>query len=414
MSSITLNPFYVRGNVCGIPSKSVAHRAIIIASLCKKKVKLNNIAFSDDITATINSLKNMGADIFIDENSVIVDGKNMNMTDSAVIDANESGSTLRFLIPVAAMIKSSVKFIGSGRLPRRPIDDYLNIFEQYKVKYFRPCDSYLPLDVYGKLDGDCFTVRGDVSSQFITGLLLCGMIRPVKVKITTPLESKPYVDLTVDILKKFGCTVTSEGNTYSVKYNDCKIDEYYVENDWSQAAFFMCAGAINGDVCVSNMNLSSVQGDKEIVDLIKRFGVDIEIGKNCVRVRKSNLKGIEIDAKDIPDLVPVLSVLACFADGCTKIKNAGRLRFKESDRLSAVCEELTALGADIKSGEDYIEINGVKKLSGGTVNSHNDHRIAMSCAVSSVGCENPVVINDYLAVNKSYPDFFDDWRKLYE
>lgn len=412
MSNIILNPAYVSGNICGIPSKSVLHRAIIIACLCGKKIRIDNVFCSEDISATINSLKNMGAEICTENNSLTVDGKNMNLSKSAVIDANESGSTLRFLIPVATMIKSSVKFIGNGRLPQRPIDDYLNIFKEFNVKYFHPCDSYLPLDVYGSLDGDCFSVRGDLSSQFITGLLLCGMIRPIRVKITTPLESKPYVDLTVDILRKFGCTVTEEDNEYFVKYENCEIDEFYVENDWSQAAFFMCAGAINGDICVKNMNFSSVQGDRKIVDLLKNFGADLKLTENGVYVKKSELKGIKIDAKDIPDLVPVLSVLACFADGKTEIFNAGRLKYKESNRLSAICEELSSLGADITSGFDCIKINGKKKLSGGTVNSHNDHRIVMSCAVASAGCDLPVTINGYEAVKKSYPDFFDDWRKL--
>ena len=414
MNKYVLNPGRVAGNVTVPSSKSVAHRGLIAAAFSNKKIKIKNIDFSNDIYATIDALKQLGVTIEVEKDCVLVDGSTIIKNSDVSINANESGSTLRFLIPVASMLTKSVTFDGKGRLPERPLDDYFEIFDDFGINYSHPEGKYLPLNVCGDVGFSEVNVKGNTSSQFITGLILCGLVNFVKVNIVSELQSKPYVDITIDVLKKFGCEIDEIGHSYSIKKNETFIDEFEVEKDWSQAAFFMCAAAINGSVTLKNMNINSAQGDMQIISLLKKFGADVKINGNDVLVNKSKMNGIEIDVCDIPDLVPVLSVLACFANGQTKIYNAKRLRIKESDRLQAMYDELTKLGADVEIGEDYLIINGGKQLTGAEVDSHNDHRIVMAMAVASVGCIGDVVINGCDAVNKSYPHFFEDWSSLYE
>ncbi len=414
MNEMILKPRYIKGNVFVPSSKSVAHRALICASFSEKPIKVRNINFSNDIYATIDALRQLGVKITEEKDGILVDGSMKIKNKDVVIDANESGSTLRFLIPVSAMLENTATFNGKGRLPERPLDDYFEIFDMSGIEYSCPDGRYLPLKVSGNVMLDEVNVKGNTSSQFITGLMFCGFVNDIKINITTQLQSKPYVDITVDVLRKFGCNVNVGNNTYEISKSHTLIDEYSVERDWSQAAFFMCAGAINGDITLKDMNLNSAQGDMEIISLLKKFGADVTINGSDINVKKSDLQGIDIDVGDIPDLVPVLSVLACFAKGKTKIYNASRLRIKESDRLQAMYEELTKLGADVKIGSDYLVINGGKKLHSANVDSHNDHRIAMAMTVASVGCEGNIKLTGYDAVGKSYPHFFEDWSSLNE
>ncbi len=414
MDNKILKPGYVSGSIKVPSSKSVAHRALIAAAFSEKPVKINSVDFSKDIYATIDALRQLGVTVSTEEDYILVDGSTIVKNADVKIDANESGSTLRFMIPLAIMLEKSATFDGGGRLPERPLDDYFEIFDKCGIEYSRPDDKYLPFTAKNNINFSQVEVKGNTSSQFITGLLLCGLINPVRVKITTELQSKPYVDITVDVLEKFGCSVKVGNSTYEISKAPTKIEEYTVERDWSQAAFFMCAAAINGSITLKNMNLNSAQGDMKILSLLKKFGARVIINNNDVTVEKSGLNGIDIDVGDIPDLVPTLSVLACFAKGKTKIYNAARLRIKESDRLQAMYEELTRLGADIEIGDDYLIINGGKPLYGAQVDSHNDHRIAMAMAVASVGCNGDILLGGYNAVSKSYPHFFEDWSSLNE
>lgn len=414
MNKIVLKPNTVNGNVKVPSSKSVAHRALIAGAFCNRQIKIKNIDFSSDMYATINALKQLGVSITEENDGVLVDGTTIVKNTDVYINANESGSTLRFMIPVTSMLEKTATFDGKGRLPERPLDDYFEIFNNFNINYSHPDDKYLPLKVDGNTKFDEVNVKGDTSSQFITGLLFCGLINPIKVNIVTALQSKPYVDLTVEVLRKFGCQVTEIENSYLIKNNTTLIDEFKVERDWSQAAFFMCAAAINGSITIKDMNLNSAQGDMQIISLLKKFGANVKISGNDVLVEKSYMCGIDIDVGDIPDLVPTLAVLACYAKGQTKIYNAKRLRIKESDRLQAMYDELTKLGADVEIGEDYLIINGGKPLFGTEVDSHNDHRIAMAMAVASVGCSGEIVLNGWEAINKSYPQFFKDWSSLNE
>ena len=414
MNSIILKPGYVKGCVAVPSSKSVAHRALIAAAFSDKMIRVKKVDFSKDIYATMDALRQLGVTIKEEKDFILVDGSTIVKGSEVSINANESGSTLRFMIPVATLLEKTVTFDGKGRLPERPLDDYFEIFDKLGVEYSCPEGKYLPLKVSGDIEFAKVNVKGNTSSQFITGLIFCGLVNSVKVNITTELQSKPYVDITVDVLKKFGCIINENDNSYEIKKTPTLIDEYSVERDWSQAAFFMCAAAINGCITLKEMNMDSAQGDMEIISLLKKFGACIKINGSDLTVEKSDLHGIEIDVGDIPDLVPTLSVLACFAKGKTKIYNAARLRIKESDRLQAMYEELAKLGADVEIGEDYLIINGGKPLHGAEVDSHNDHRIAMAMAVASVGCEGDVILNGHSAVSKSYPHFFEDWSNLNE
>ena len=414
MDNMILKNCYVNGCIEVPSSKSVAHRALIAAAFSEKPIKIKKIDFSKDIYATIDALRQLGVTISIEDEFTLVDGSTLIKNGEVSINANESGSTLRFMIPITTMLEKSAVFDGEGRLPERPLDDYFEIFNKNGIEYSYPEGKYLPLKVSGDIRFDEVEVKGNTSSQFITGLVFCGLVNPVKVKITTELQSKPYVDITVDVLRKFGCLVKECDNAYEISKTPTLIDEYSVERDWSQAAFFMCAAAINGCVTLKDMNMESAQGDMEIISLLKKFGADVTINGNDLTVKKSSLKGIDIDVGNIPDLVPTLSVLACFAEGKTRIYNAARLRIKESDRLQAMYDELTKLGTDVEIGDSYLVINGGKPLHGALVDSHNDHRIAMAMAVASVGCNGVISLSGFGAVSKSYPHFFEDWSSLNE
>ncbi|NLM51003.1 MAG: 3-phosphoshikimate 1-carboxyvinyltransferase [Clostridiaceae bacterium] len=395
---ITLHPRKVKGTITPPPSKSDAHRLIICAGLCEGGSVVKKVQFSKDISATICALKKMGAQIDIDNDNVIVKkGIDKNFL-RCEIDCIESGSTLRFMIPIS-LLSSGAKFLGRGRLMQRPLEPYFEIFEKLGIRYEKG-DGYL--DVEGKLTSGSFHLRGDISSQFVTGLLfaLPNLEGDSEIVTTTPLESKGYVDMTIDSLKKFGVKVENEGyRRFYIKGGQKFLPkDVEVEKDYSQAAFFIVANALGADIEIKDLNEFSKQKDKEIIDII-----------NLV---KSGVVS-EIDVSDIPDLVPVLAVFLALQDGKhTKIINAKRLRMKESDRLFAICDVINSLGGKVLEFDDGLSIFGVKSLKGGVVSSHNDHRIAMSAAVASIKCENPVTILNAECVEKSYPEFFDDFKSL--
>ncbi len=392
MSIVKLENSILKGEVDAPPSKSAAHRALICSYLAGGG-RVEGIINSADMRATLGALKAL---------------KN----GDRVIDCIESGSTLRFIIPIAAALGKNVCFTGSGRLPERPIGEYLSLFESKGVC----CKSngFLPLEISGKLEAGRFELRGDISSQYVTGLLFALPLLNgnSEIVLTTPLQSKPYVDMTVKVLSDFGIEIEERENGYNVKGNQRYIArDYKVEGDWSQAAFFLAAGAICGDVKVKNLNMNSSQGDKRIAEILKCFGADIEIGNDFVRSKKSELKACEIDAKDIPDMVPALSVIASRAKGTTVIKNIQRLRIKESDRVESIVSNLKKAGIKASSTEDSIIIEGSAAF-GAEFSGFNDHRIVMAFSVLSLVAEGTSEISDAESINKSYPTFFDDYNSL--
>ncbi len=416
MDKIIIKPKLLKGNIVVPSSKSLGHRGIIAAALSRGISRVDNVQLSKDIEATMELMKELGAVVNIEDQNLYIDGRKMFSYEKKLdLRCRESGSTLRFLIPLALTKDGDYIFHGEGKLISRPLEPYYEIFEEKGIKYSREEDG-LPLKVSGKLTSGTYRVRGDISSQFITGLLFSLPILEgnSRIQITTKLESKGYIDLTLDILKDFGIEI--ENNNYkefnirgAQKYN-CR--NYYVEGDYSQGAFFLVAGALGSSIVCSGLNKDSLQGDKVILDILEAMGCNVEESEEGIKVKPSKTKGIEIDASNCPDLVPILTVLASLSEGETKIVNAKRLRIKECDRLHAITKELNKLGANIIELEDSLIISGVNELKGGEVDSHNDHRIVMALAIAATRARGNVIINNPSAVEKSYPNFFKDYFKL--
>ncbi len=406
------------GTVTLPPSKSAAHRAILCASLAKGVSHLSNFSFSQDMEATCRAVEALGVKTFLTGNTLMVDSRDLFAPKQAVLDCGESGSTLRFLIPVAAAGGVNARFTGQGRLPERPIGVYLDCLPQAGVD----CHTQggLPLSISGALRPGVFRLPGDISSQFITGLLLALPILPgdSEIRLTSPLESAGYVDMTIEMMNRFGVTVTPLENGWRIPGNQSYIPrDLAIEGDWSQAAFFLAAGALSqtsqSSILLKGLQNHSTQGDRQAFSLFQRFGAKLNWEPEGLRVSSGNLRPIPvIDASQIPDLVPILAVTAAFCPGVTSITGAARLRIKESDRLKAIAQGIAALGGEIRELPDGLVVTGKPLLSGGRAEGCNDHRIVMAMAVATLRCEKPVEITDAQSVNKSYPGFFEDFISL--
>ncbi|WP_315068633.1 3-phosphoshikimate 1-carboxyvinyltransferase [uncultured Clostridium sp.] len=424
MGDFKIHPRKLNGEVKIPPSKSMAHRAVICAALGDGVSKVTNVDYSDDIIATIEAMSSLGARITKKEEHLEICGikspENIEanlVRSERLIDCNESGSTLRFLVPIAALFDGVNRFVGRGNLGKRPLDTYYNIFDEQNIKYSYK-EGVLDLKTEGKLQSGEFKVKGNISSQFITGLLftLPLLDGDSKILITTEMESKGYIDLTLSAMKDFGIEIINNNyEEFIIKGNQTyKSRDYRVEGDYSQGAFFFCADALSNNVILNDLKLDSLQGDKEVIDILTRMGLDI-INKNngLIGIANERLKATIIDGSQCPDIIPVVALVAALSIGTTEIINAGRLRIKECDRLAAVTSELNKLGAKIKEREDGLIIEGVKELKGGAeVWSHKDHRIAMTIAIASTVCKEPIVLKDYECVSKSYPQFWEDFKSL--
>lgn len=399
MNCVKIKGSKLSGRITVPSSKSLCHRSIICASLANASSIIDNVVFSDDIYATCEAMEKLGAKIEkISPNRLKITGTLPKANDGEIIECRESGSTLRFMIPLGLLTGKKLVFTGRGMLVDRPLNSYYRIFDKQNISYKNDKGS-LPLQIEGGLQTGDFEIEGNISSQFITGLmfalpLLKGDSRIV---ITNRLESKGYVDLTIDVLSEFGIEIIN--NQYSefiIKGNQAyKNNNYTVEGDYSQAAFWLVASILGEEIVLDGLNPNSSQGDRAIVDLVKEVG-----------------GGKEIDGSQCPDLVPILATLAALTKGETRIVNASRLRIKESDRLKAISTELNKLGADIVELEDGLIIKGKENLNGGVVDSWNDHRIAMSLAIASIKCKEDLIITNSDTVKKSYPNFWKDFKSL--
>ncbi|MBQ4146265.1 MAG: 3-phosphoshikimate 1-carboxyvinyltransferase [Clostridia bacterium] len=420
MEVTKIEPEMLIGNVIVPPSKSVAHRAIISAALSGDACKIDNVAFSKDIEATLGCMKSLGAlfeyneknkTVEFFENNGLFKGKG-----KLVLNCEESGSTLRFLMPLALLSGREVVLNGKGRLMQRPQKPYFDLFDKLGIEYELKGNK---LKIKGRLKAGKFKIAGNVSSQFITGLLFTLPLLDGDsiIEITTEMESKSYLDLTLQTLNEFGIEIINEKYQKFIIAGNQKYKgkNYFVEGDYSQAAFFLVAGAIGCDVGVYGLKENSLQGDKKILDILNEAGARIDtLPDGCIKASRTEaMHGVTIDARDIPDLVPILSVLCAFCPGESRIINAGRLRMKESDRLTSTSSELRMLGADIEEGEDYLKICGKQSLCGETVSAWGDQRIAMMLAIAACRCEGVVSITGAQeAVKKSYPDFFQVYESL--
>lgn len=413
----------LNGTVSAPVSKSDLHRLIIACALSCGESLIHHYTLSQDIQATANVIGALGASVRFENDCTIVDGI-FPSTESAqseiLCDCNESGSTLRFLVPVCAALGCRAVFTGHGRLSQRPMEPLCSQLAAHGVSLQLPENGdSLPLHISGKLRGGDFFFSGDISSQYITGLLFALPLleEDSRILLTSPLQSKGYVEMTLQLLKQFGIRILPLENGWQVfgRQSYCPPKQLTAQGDWSNAAFWLCAGAISktsASIRVTGMDMDSLQGDREVCQILQRMGAKMNIASDFIEVFPSQLHGTTIDAAQIPDIIPILSVAAAAAQGQTTIVNAGRLRIKESDRLHAICHNLTTLGAQVTEGTDSLVVCGTGSLNGGTVDSFNDHRISMSMAVASLLCEQPVTILDPMCVNKSYPDFFEQFERL--
>ena len=398
--NIVIQPRTLSGRVVIPPSKSISHRALICAALAKGESEITGVLQCEDIDATTEALTALGAEIRTENGVTYVKGIEK-APEYAEINCRESGSTLRFIIPVAAALGVEAVFTGCGKLPTRPITPYLEQFPKHGVKFV---SDTLPYHIKGKLDSGVYPVTGDISSQFITGLMFAMPLLEGSstIQLTSPLQSKPYADITVHCMRDFGIeTLEFNGNSSIKGVQQFKPAKYSVEGDCSQAAFFAVANALGSSIDIAGINPASVQGDREVFSIID----------NMITINGS-YSGFDVDASDIPDLVPILTVLASFAEGDSHIRGCKRLRIKESDRLVSISTVLNSLGANVRIVNDELEITGVRELSGGVCSSFNDHRIAMSLAIASQRCTSTLTITNAECVAKSYPTFFEDFRAL--
>ena len=422
MADLQIEKSKLSGIVNVPPSKSMGHRAIICAALGCGTSKIYNIDYSDDMIATIEGMTSLGAVInkekdYLEITGIFSEELRRNIKDNRTINCKESGSTLRFLVPISLLFDGKTKFIGEGNLGKRPLKTFYEIFDKQGIKYDYKY-GILDLNIEGKIKADTFKVAGNVSSQFITGLLftLPLLDGDSKIIITTEMESKGYIDLTLSCLNNFGIEIINNDYKEFIIKGKQKYQsrDYRVEGDYSQAAFFLSANALGSNVIIKDLELDSLQGDKEVIDILSRMGCNFESeGNNLTCAIHKELKSTIIDGSQCPDIIPVLSVVAALAKGKTKIINASRLRIKECDRLKAVQTELTKLGAKITETDDGLIIEGIDEFEGGvTVWSWKDHRIAMSLAIAATRCKQPIIIKDYECIAKSYPRFFDDFKML--
>lgn len=380
--TITMTPSKLTGQITPPPSKSQAHRAVIAAALTAVHSPVENLAQSQDILATLACMETL------------------TKKESGLphLNCGESGSTLRFLIPIALALRGGGVFTGHGRLMERPQQPYFDLFEAKNIAYSLKEGV---LTVQGNLPAGTYPLTGSVSSQFVTGLLYAlPLIEGDSViQMTSPLESRGYVDMTLEVLRDFGITVTEEGDAFHIpggqSYQPHPIT---IESDYSQSGFWYAAKGLGNEVDILGLNPNSAQGDRCILDYYAQL---------CCSGT------VTLDVSQCPDLVPALAVHAALRTGeTTQIVNAARLRIKESDRLATVASELNKLGAQVTEGEDFLTITGVAQLTGGQVHSHNDHRIAMMLAVASTRCTEAVTLTGAESVAKSYPNFWDDFRLL--
>ncbi len=415
MKDITITHSNLTGSVCVPASKSVCHRAVICAALAEGTSRISGILLSDDIIATMHAMEALGAIIKREaEDTLVITGTNCTKPLHHIIACNESGSTLRFLIPLG-LNGANMTFTGKGKLVERPLDDYFAILDEQQIPY-QTTEGHLPISVTGTLKPGKFHLRGDVSSQFVSGLLfaLPRLEGDSTIIITTEMESQGYIDLTLAMLERFGIKIINHNyREFIVPGNQTyRSTDYHVEGDYSQVAFWLVAGTIGSPICCTGLNPNSLQGDKVIVDLLQQMGANLKIETDSITASPTKTKGIVIDASQCPDLVPILTVLAAVSEGTTKIIRAARLRIKECDRLKAITTELTKLGARIEEHEDSLTIHGLPALTGGVVDSWDDHRIAMALGIASIQCSQPVTITNSKCVSKSYPAFWQDFHNV--
>ncbi len=391
--SMLLKGSQIDGTITAIPSKSYAHRIAICNFLAGKKDVLKGGCdyASKDIAATKQCLIGL-------------------QTGNNRLDCGESGSTLRFIIPLSLCAFGEYEYIGHGKLMDRPNEELFECLRGVGIEIEKRGESIVSKGVLKPAE---YKIGGDVSSQYISGLLMAlpTLKGDSRITLTTPLVSSPYVDITIEVLNGYGIEIEKDDKGFVIKGNNRYVGDLQPEGDWSNAAFFLVLGAICGKISVTGLNLDSSQGDKVILDIIKSCGAAVEATKDSVTVKKASLNGFSFDAEECPDLVPVASVLAAFSCGVTTIKNIERLKIKESDRVTTTIAMLKALGIKAECKDNCLVIYGGTPIAG-RVDSYNDHRIAMAASIAAMAIGGESIVDDYKAIDKSYPTFYDDLKKI--
>lgn len=420
---VQINPGPLNGSLDSIPSKSELHRLLICAAFAEKETELivpgsaydGKHAMPNDIRATMDCLKALGADFVIVPGSVTVRPAGPERAVSPLLNCGESGSTLRFLLPVAAAAAETPSFTGEGRLPERPISGLTDALKAHGISM---SGERLPFSLAGKLTGGVFEIPGDISSQYLTGLLLMlPLLREdAVIRLTTPLRSAGYIDITARMMNCFGVEIEHSDREYWLRER-CSYKSPSVlitGGDWSNMAAFLTASALRADsrILCRYLDADSGQGDRKILQRLEHFGAETEAGGNAASALHGSLHRTMIDIDDTPDLLPVLAVMACAARGDTVFGNAARLRLKESDRIESTAAMIRSLGGSVETETDKLVVRGTGRLSGGTVDAANDHRIVMAASIAASICDAPVIIHGAEAVNKSYPTFFEDLKSV--
>lgn len=410
------------GQVIIPPSKSAAIRAVLCGALARGGV-LRQIELSQDVSAALNAVPALGIRADVDTQVRTVSFTEAGPVKGGTVECGESGSLLRFIIPIAAALGGRWRFTGRGRLPQRPIGVYGDLLPAHGVAF--RTEGGLPLEIEGRLTPGRFELPGDISSQFVTGLMFALPLLPgnSEIILTSPLESRGYVDMTLDILENYGIRLVHTESGWQVpggqRYTP---QDYTVEGDWSQAAFFLNLAALSPQgaaVSIAGLRPDSLQGDRACIEVFRGFGLEIcwENGMLLAQNRHASqpfggLKGQALDVSQITDMVPAASVCAALSQGETRFTNAARLRLKESDRLAAMVDAITALGGRAYDEGDTLRVEGVERLAGGLAEGKNDHRILMALAGAGLRSQNPVRVTDPWSIRKTYPNFYEELKHL--
>ncbi len=424
MLQVQYGPGFSGGNVVVPPSKSAAIRALLCAALSPGESLVRGIEDSEDIAATLRAARALGAQVRVDpaERTVAVSTPDR-LAQEGEIDCGESGSLLRFIIPIAAALGGRWRFTGRGRLPQRPIGVYGQLLPEHGVAF--RSQGGLPLEIEGRLTPGLYSLPGNISSQFVTGLLMALPLLPgdSRIELTSPLESRGYVDMTLAILRDCGLCLPDSGQGWQTPGNQVySLGEYTVEGDWSQAAFFLNLAALSPQgaaVRLAGLDRNSLQGDRACVEVFGRFGLDIWWENGVLAAQNQHpdvpfggLRGQKLDVSQITDMVPAASVCGALSQGETRFVNAGRLRLKESDRLAAMEAAINALGGQARAEGDELVIQGVERFAGGLAQGQNDHRVLMALAGAGLRSAGPVRVTDPWSIQKTYPNFYRDLKSL--
>ncbi len=398
------------------PSKSYTHRAIIIASLADGRSIIRNPLVSEDTRATMDAVEALCAEIeWINKESLAVYGNKGNVrVKRKIIDCRNSGTTLRLICGVAGLGKEEVTLTGDSSLIERPIEPLARALRSLNA-YVETRNGKPPVKIRGRVEGKEVEIDGSISSQFISSLLIISPFIGFKVKVKGNLKSKPYIDLTIDVMEKFGVKVHNNNyREFSAEGKGYKACDYQVEGDYSSASYFFAIAALTGSrITVENIKKNSIQGDREIIRIVREMGAKVFERENCVVVEGGNLEGIEVDLSNTPDLLPTVVALACKAKGRTVIKNVEHARFKESDRIANCAKEFSKFGVKIEELRDGLIIEGSEKLRGAVVDSHGDHRLAMSLAAVALAAEGETKIINADCAKVSFPEYFEILSKIF-